>query len=204
MRQGIAENDPVIPQLHVAFGGCLGSITWSVPTRPDVAVYIQALQRCSAAPGVVDRQGTNLVIRHLRRHKPGLQAVKVSHPLRLVRFTGAACKALLDEHTGLALRAFAAACTEDNDRSCPQSSDFVASLLDFTMRRQRRVVRNSFAAKLDGLVDSIERLLLLQATLCQIFCGTGQSGQILVDFLEHGKLYPSIDVCVDARVVFDA
>ena len=54
------------------------------------------------------------------------------------------------------------------------------------------------------MVDSIEQLLLLQATLHQIYCGTSQSPEELIDLLEHGKLYPPVDVCVDARAVFDA
>ena len=110
----------------------------------------------------------------------------------------------MDEPTGLALRGLAATCMEDTDQSRPQAANSVANLLDFTVRRQRRVVRSTFSAALTGLVDSIEQMLLLQATLHQVFCGTDQSAQDLVDLLECGKLYPPVDICVDARAVFDA
>ena len=49
---------------------------------------------------------------------------------------------------------------EDTEPSRPQGANKVANLLDFTVRRQRRVVRSTFAAELNGLVDSVEQLVL--------------------------------------------
>ena len=65
-------------------------------------------------------------------------------------------------------------------------------------------MRSTFSAELNGLVDSVEQLLLLQITLHQIYCGTHQSPEEMIDLLEHGGLYPSLDVAVDAKAVFDA
>ena len=84
------------------------------------------------------------------------------------------------------------------------SANKKGNLFDFTVRRQRRVVRSTFSAELNGLVDTIESMLLLQATLHQIYCGTDQTPQQLIDLLENGGLYPPVDLCVDARAVFDA
>ena len=53
----------------------------------------------------------------------------------------------------------------------PHSKSGKANLLDFVTRKQRRVVRSTFSAELNGLVDSIESMLLLQATLHQVYCG---------------------------------
>ena len=92
----------------------------------------------------------------------------------------------------------------DNCLDKPHAEDGVANLLDFTVRRQRGVVRSTFSAELNGLIDSIEAMLLLQCTLHQVFCGTDQSAQDMVDLLEHGQLYPPVDLCVDAKAVFDA
>ena len=77
-------------------------------------------------------------------------------------------------------------------------------MVDFTVRRQRRVVRSTFSAELNGLVDSVEQMMLLQVTLHQIYCGTTQTPEDMVDMLENGGLYPPLDICVDARAVFDA
>lgn len=80
----------------------------------------------------------------------------------------------------------------------------MANLVDFTVRRQRRVVRSAFSAKLNGLVDSIEQMLFLQCSLHQIYHGIAQSPEIMIDMLEIGNLYPALELCVDARAVYDA
>jgi len=68
----------------------------------------------------------------------------------------------------------------------------------------RGVVRSTFAAELNALIDSIETLVLLQLVLHQIYCGTGESAEELLHKLEHGSLYPPIDLFVDAQSVSDA
>ena len=65
-------------------------------------------------------------------------------------------------------------------------------------------MRSTSGAELNGPVDRIEQLLSLQTTLHQAYCGTHPSPEEMIDLLEHGGLYPSSDVAVDARAVFDA
>ena len=77
-------------------------------------------------------------------------------------------------------------------------------MIDLTVRRQRRVVWSTFSAELNGLVDSIAQLLLSQISLHQIYCGRQQTPEGVIDVLEHGGLYPSLDLVVDARAVYDA
>ena len=54
----------------------------------------------------------------------------------------------------------------------------------FTVRRQRRVVRRTFSAELNGLADSVEQVLLLQCSLHRIYCGTIQTPERMIDMLE--------------------
>ena len=124
--------------------------------------------------------------------------------MKLTGFTDAAFKALVDEPTGLALRGLAIVLQSDDKDDRPMAADGKGNLIDFVCRKQRRVVRSTFSAELNGLIDSIEQLLLCQANLHEIYCGTTHSPQQLVDLMEHGCMYPPIDVCVDARAVFDA
>lgn len=79
----------------------------------------------------------------------------------------------------------------------------MANLVDFTVGRQRRVARSTFSAELKGLVDSVEQLFLLQIVLHQIYCGTHQSPEEMIDMFEHWCLYPQLDIAVDARAVYD-
>ena len=77
-------------------------------------------------------------------------------------------------------------------------------LIDWIVRKLRRVVRSTFAAELNALIDSIETLLLIQLVLHQVYCGTDESIEQLMWKLEHGCLYPHVDVVIDARSVSDA
>ena len=91
-----------------------------------------------------------------------------------------------------------------DDSEGPGSLDGLANLVDFTVRRQRRVVRSTFSAELNGLVDSVEQLFLLQVSLQQIYYGISQTPGQMVDLLEVGSLYTPVDLSVDARAVYDA
>ena len=70
---------------HEQFSSLLGQVAWTVLTRADLAVYIQALQRRGSGPRVVDCRRLNLVVRYLKRHRIGL---KYTHQGRgeIVRF----------------------------------------------------------------------------------------------------------------------
>ena len=93
------------------------------------------------------------------------------------------------------------------DRECgvkPHGANGKADLIEFTIRRRRRVIRSMPNAELKGLVDSIQQMLLLQCTLHQIYCGTAQTRERMIDLLEGGLMYPPLDICADARATYDA
>ena len=72
------------------------------------------------------------------------------------------------------------------------------------VRRLRRVVRSTFAAEINALLDAIESLIILQLAMHQIQNGTAESAEQLMEKLEMGGLSPPIEACIDARSVFDA
>ena len=124
-------------------------------------------------------------------------------PYRLVGFTDAAFKAQEDESSGLAIRGLAVILCTDSLTS-PTSPSGDVNLVEFLVRRIRRVVRSTFAAELNSLLDSIETVILVQLALHQIFCGTDESPDELLQHLESGSLYPPIEFVIDAQSVFDA
>ena len=189
---------------HDAYRSVLGAVAWIVLTRAEVAVYVQVLQRRAHVPRVKDCKRLNVVIRYMKRHKCGLKSVALQHPLKFVAFTGAAFKAQPEESTGLALRGLAAVLAEDDGKDKPSVINDLANFVDFTARRRRRAARSTFSSELNGLVDSVEQVLLRQCTLHQIYCGTSQTPEHIIDLLECGKLYLSVDCCVVARAVYDA
>ena len=110
----------------------------------------------------------------MKRHKCGLKSVTLHHPLKLTAFIDHAFKAQFEEATGLALRGSVAVLSEDNTglgEGKPQGNSGMANLVDFTVRRHRRVVRSTFSAELNGLIDSIWQMFLLQCILHRIYHG---------------------------------
>ena len=91
---------------------------------------------------------------------------------------------------------------QSNDKPMPINGG--ADFADFTMRRQQRVLKSTFSAEPDGSLDRIEQMLLLQAIVHQIYCGTSQSPVDMVDLFENRRLYLRLDIAVDARAVYDA
>ena len=112
--------------------------------------------------------------------------------------------AQFENASGLAFRGLASILVEDAWNEKPMSVSKKRNLVHFTVGRRRLVVRSTVYAELNSIVDSIERMPLLQATLHQIYCLTGQSAQALADLCKHGSLPPPVDIAADAIPVFSA
>lgn len=76
-----------------------------------------------------------------------------------------------------------------------------ANLVDCTLRVQRCVLRNTFSTELDGPPDRIKSMMLLQAALHQIHCGTQRSPDAMADLQAIGNLHSTLDLGVDATTV---
>ena len=141
----------------------------------------------------------------MKRHKCCINRPILQHLLKFVAPTDAAFKARPEEPLGLAPRGLAAVLCEDGgDGAKPHGDNGKANLIDFTVSRQRRVVRSTFSADLNGLVDSTVQMLSLQCVLYQIYCGTARNPERMIDLLERGLMYPPLDLCADARASYDA
>ena len=109
------------------------------------------------------------------------------------------------EVTGLVLRGLAAVLCEDRGGGVKfHGATWEANPIDFTVSRQRRVVRSISGAEPNGLVDNIEQLLLLQCALHRIYRDKAQSPERMIDLLQRSSMYPPLDICVDAKAVCDA
>ena len=150
--------------MHTAFSSGLGGAAWTALTRADMAIHIQALQRRGAGPRVVDLKRLNVVLRYLKRHQVGIFYGKVPEPYRLTGYTDAAFKAQEDEGSGLAIRGLAVVLTTQSIEK-PTSATCQVNLVEYLVRRIRCVVRSTFAAELNSLLDSIESVLLIQLAM---------------------------------------
>ena len=91
--RGSDESSAVDQTTHKSYMQLLGGGAWTVLTRADAAIYIQALQRRAHAPRVVDCRRLNLVVRFLQRHKVGIVYEYVPGPHRLLGYPDAVFKA---------------------------------------------------------------------------------------------------------------
>ena len=90
------------------------------------------------------------------------------------------------------------------DSEGPSSKSGRVHLLEYLTRRIRRVVRSTFSAELNALIDSVENVFLLQLALHELFCGVSEDVDDLVRRLEHGQLYPPAEMAMDAMSCFEA
>jgi hypothetical protein len=148
--------------LHHQYWSVLGAVAYAVMTRPDIAVFVAALQRCSHAPKIIHCKRLNAVIRWAQRNPKGIAYnpfdCKATH-LRMI--SDAAFKR--EEDSGHSMRG---ACYV----RCPgvSDNDFVISkpghLIETVARQQRRVTRATFTSELQGGCDTMDKgFLLLQA-----------------------------------------
>ena len=194
------DEELVSEEFHSKFNSLLGGVAWTILTRPDLAVYVQALQRRGAGPRVADLKRLSLAFRYLKRHKLGIWSGQVPKPWRIQGFSDSAFRAQENESTGLALRGLAVLLTTASEVT-PTSPTGAVCLVDFLVRRLRRVVRSTFSAELNAVLDSIETLLVTQICFHQVLCGTTESPAELMRLLETGQLHPPIELVTDARSV---
>ena len=164
-----------------------------VLTRPDMAVYVQALQRHAAAPRIIDCKRLNTVVRCIQRQRIGIWYRRIPGELKLVVFSDAAFKTQPEESSGLALRGCTIWLTSTTGGGLT-AADGGGQLLEWICRRQRRVVRSTFSAALNGVIDSLESAILVQIGLHQIYHGTEIAATDLADLMEKGGLRPKLDL----------
>ena len=84
------------------FMSLVGGLAWVVQTRPDVAVFVAALQRRLKAPVVKDLINANRVLKYLKAKPLELVYRKVKSPWKLVVVSDSAFKG--EEQDCLAMR----------------------------------------------------------------------------------------------------
>ena len=76
-------------------------------------------------------------------------------------------------------------------------------MLDFGVRKQKRVCRSTFSAEINALSDSLEHGKTLQLALHQIERGISPASELLV-LQTNGQLAITLMASIDAKSVFEA
>ena len=192
-------SDPLTPELIELYLSLLGGLSWLLLTRPDIAIYVQALQRASKAPAIEHLIRLNKVCRWCRSRECVLHyssALDVTQPLKMLGVGDSAFRKESD--TGLAMRgAFVMLCQKSTEHP-----GGVCHILDYFSRRQKRVTRSTFASELLNMSDTTDATKQIAFAVAEV--SFPYSLKDLAQFEEHGNLPVDIEICVDARGVYDS
>ena len=192
----------VSDQTKQSFQSLLGGVAWMTQTCIAICIYVAYLQRKGKAPTVKDVRSLNRLLNWIKKMgtKLGIRYKKLPGPIKLMVITDAAFKAL--EYEGLAMRGCIVVAM--SRVALKTGEKFQCSVLDFYARKQTHVVRSTFAAELMAMIDAVQVGSLINLVLTELYSETTIAVTDLAKMQESGKLLLPLEVCVDAKSVYDA
>ena len=188
---------PLTTAQHSDYLSLLGGLAWLSQTRLDVCIYVQALQRAAQKPVVANLIRLNCVVKWVRRKPSTLLYIKLEGPLKIASISDAAFRR--EDLTGLAMRgAVVALCERHADQPGGR-----LQIIDFYSRRQRRIVRSTFGAELNSMVDAFETAKLLAFTMAELLDPTMTITSLRM-LEETGKFPICIESIIDCRSIHDS
>ena len=190
-------------ELVTLFMSLLGGLAWLVLTRLDICIYVQCMQRHAQNPRVEDVRKLNRLLRWVQKRPAGIVYFKRKGQellWRLQAVSDSAFRSLEDNTTGLALRGFVimlTVCHGDHP-----GGDCI--ILDYGTKKHKRVNRSTYAAELNAVVDTVDVATIVQFVLEEIFNPGNTAPEVMQDLYLQGKLKIPMEVCLDAKAVFDS
>ena len=185
-------------QLRRHFLSLLMTIAYAVQSRPDIAVFIAALQKeCSAATFDAARR-LNKVLLWTQKHPSHVRYRKLDPPPdTLALISDSAFKAR--EQDGLSMRGLM--CIRVNQRKLENGGQVECHLLHTVSKTQRHVTRSTFASELFAANDSVDTGLIQIVSLEEL-----KTGPMTWDKLQGiregpASLQTNLDLVVDAKSV---
>ena len=215
--------------MHDQYWSILGAVAYSTLTRPDIGVFVSALQRHNQKPKNIHAKRLNAVVRWAQRNpqklhykrlpmlspgssgqlKPGdkfmphrghQRARKNEVPSHLRQYGDAAFKK--EELTGHSMRgSLYLRCPGHNNEDMVVTTK--GHLLHFVNKQQRRVVRATFTAELLNGCDTQDLGFLLAVILHEMLTGL-PSAEKARNFREHGGFALPMVLYIDALSVYAA
>ena len=127
---------------HASYMSLLGGIAWVVNTRAEVAIFVGALNRVAKSPKYTDMKRLYTVLRFHKKHAAETLLKKLNGPLKVIAVSDSACKR--QDESPLACRgSMTLLCTDT-----PHKFGGDAHVRDFDCKKQKRVTRSTFGARL--------------------------------------------------------
>ena len=195
--------------LHEQYWSVLGAIAYAILTRPDIAVFIAALQRYTQTPKIIHVKRLNVVVRWAQRNPKKLVFPRLASdatpkgratPTHLRLISDAAFKK--EEDDGHSMRGAVYVRAAGNTQV-----DFTSSrkghLLEYVSKQQRRVTRSTFTSELQGGCDTVDKGFLIVQTLHELQAGSCTAAQAM-HLREQGGYAVPWALYLDALSVYAA
>jgi hypothetical protein len=180
-----------------AFQSILGGLSWLTQTRADVAIFVVALQRVATRATTGHVLKVNQLVRYCRKTPCHLYYPKLEGPLQILTISDAAFRR--ESTAGLSMRGSFISLAED--RVGLVGGRF--HLIEFFARKQRRIVRSTFSAELNGVADSHEIARLISLSYASVKLPNASASD-LQRLETEGNLPYSIHIVTDCFSIFTA
>ena len=183
------------------FLSLLMTVAYGLLTRPDVAVYVTALQRESHQAQVVHVRRLNALLKWLQANPRKLTYPKMSYPTALVQISDAAFKAKAED--GLSVRGLISVriCLNDIVQGKAEAK---CHMVDWVSKAQRHVTRSTFSSELFAATDAVDIGLLNTVALHELAHGVVSASEAR-QLVEGSKTCSvALGLVIDAKSVSSA
>ena len=182
------------------------ALAYALQTRPDLAIYVNALQRYAQSPRIVHVKRLNALVRWAQKHPIKLTYRRIKCQCVLEMFSDAAFKREVDENDIASGRASRGAVymrtgTSTNNRSDPKT--IMVHLIDWHCGSIKQVTRSTFTSEGLACVAAVDQAITLATTLHEIELGPVNVTQTK-QLVEEARLVFKIDGYVDAMSLIKA
>ena len=184
----------------------LMALAYALQTRPDLAIYVNAMQRYAQAPRLVHIKRLNALVRWAQKHPIKLLYRKMTCRRSLELFSDAAFKREVDENdhaSGRASRGAVFLRTGTGGGGGQDAKTLMVHLVDWHCGSIKQVTRSTFTSEGLACVAAVDQAITLITTLHEIEVGP-QNISETKRLVEEGKLLFSIDGFVDAMSLIKA
>ena len=191
--------EAVLPEsVRRHFLSLLMTIAYALLTRPDVAVFIAALQRESHCARVIHVRRLNKILAWLQANPRKITYPKMKYPSGLLQISDSSYKARAED--GLSMRGLVSLRVDLAEVSAGKKQT-PCHLLDFASKQQRHVTRSTFSSELFAATDAADIGLLHALALHELQQGilTSEDAKLLME--GDKQCATALALAVDARSV---
>ena len=183
------------------FLSLLMTIAYSLLTRPDIAVFVTALQRESHQARVVHVKRLNLLLKWAQANPRKLTYPVMEYPDMLLQISDSSYKAKAED--GLSVRGLVSVrvCASGVNEGLPKVACHV---LDYVSKAQRHVTRSTFSSELFAATDAVDSGLLQTVALHELVHGVLTPGDAKKLIEGDISCFTDLGLGIDARSVSSA